>query len=75
MLCLEERESAISRGATILGEITGYANFSDAFDFTSPAEDCVARVKTIEMALQQAEPLLNLSIISMPMGPQQLLMT
>ncbi|WP_422110575.1 beta-ketoacyl-[acyl-carrier-protein] synthase family protein, partial [Citrobacter werkmanii] len=54
VLCLEERESAISRGATILGEITGYANFSDAFDFTSPAEDCVARVKTIEMALQQA---------------------
>ena len=55
VLCLEERESAIARGATILGEITGYANFSDAFDFTSPAEDCLARVKTIQMALQQAD--------------------
>lgn len=54
VLCLEERESAIARGATIYGEITGYANFSDAFDFTSPAEDGVARVKTIQAALQQA---------------------
>lgn len=54
VVCLEERDSAIARGAVILGEITGYANYSDAFDFTSPAEDCVARIKTIEMALQQA---------------------
>ncbi|HDN2512879.1 TPA: beta-ketoacyl-[acyl-carrier-protein] synthase family protein [Providencia rettgeri] len=55
VVCLEEHDSAIARGAVILGEITGYANYSDAFDFTSPAEDCVARVKTIEMALQQAK--------------------
>lgn len=55
VLCLEERESALSRGATILGEITGYANFSDAWDFTSPAGDCLARVKTITEALHQAQ--------------------
>jgi len=54
VLCLEERESALVRGATILGEITGYANFSDAYDFTSPAEDCLARVHTIMQALHQA---------------------
>ena len=54
VLCLEERESALSRGATILGEITGYANFSDAYDFTSPAEDCLARVATITHALKRA---------------------
>lgn len=54
VLCLEERDRALARGATILGEITGYANFSDAFDFTSPADDCVARIKTIQMALKQA---------------------
>ncbi|KNC95636.1 beta-ketoacyl-[acyl-carrier-protein] synthase family protein [Trabulsiella odontotermitis] len=54
VLCLEERESALARGATILGEITGYANFSDAWDFTSPADDCLARVQTITHALQQA---------------------
>ncbi|STB68624.1 acyl carrier protein [Citrobacter freundii] len=55
VLCLEERDSALARGATILGEITGYANFSDAWDFTSPAENCLARVKTINEALCQAK--------------------
>ncbi|MBE4854624.1 beta-ketoacyl-[acyl-carrier-protein] synthase family protein [Enterobacter pasteurii] len=54
VLCLEEREGAIARGATILGEVTGYANFSDAWDFTSPAEDCLAREHTITCVLQQA---------------------
>lgn len=54
VLCLEERDRALARGATILGEITGYANFSDAWDFTSPADDCLARVQTITHALQQA---------------------
>lgn len=54
VLCLEERESALARGAPILGEICGYGNFSDAFDFTAPAEDKIARVKTIRRALEQA---------------------
>lgn len=54
VVCLEERESAIARGATILGEIVGYGNFSDATDFTAPAEDKLARVATIQFALQQA---------------------
>ncbi|MBU9849018.1 beta-ketoacyl-[acyl-carrier-protein] synthase family protein [Rahnella aceris] len=54
VLCLEDREIALARGATILGEITGYGNFSDAVDFTAPAEDKLARVKTIQAALKQA---------------------
>ena len=54
VLCLEEMESAQARGATILGEITGYGNFSDARDFTAPAEDMLARIKAIESALEQA---------------------
>jgi 3-oxoacyl-[acyl-carrier-protein] synthase II len=54
VLCLEEREAALERGAHILGEIKGYGNFSDAFDFTAPAGDKVARVKTIQQALTQA---------------------
>ncbi|EMB4325071.1 beta-ketoacyl-[acyl-carrier-protein] synthase family protein [Pluralibacter gergoviae] len=55
VLCLEERDAALARGATVLGEIKGYGNYSDAFDFTAPAADKVARVKTIERALAQAE--------------------
>ena len=54
VVCLEERESAIARGANILGEILGYGNFSDAYDFTAPAEDKIARVQTIRHALEQA---------------------
>ncbi|HIF6628237.1 beta-ketoacyl-[acyl-carrier-protein] synthase family protein [Serratia ureilytica] len=54
VLCLEEREAALARGATILGEIKGYGNFSDAFDLTAPAEDPQAKVKTIRRALEQA---------------------
>lgn len=54
VVCLEARESALSRGAVILGEISGYGNFSDAVDFTAPAEDKLARIKTIQTALTQA---------------------
>ncbi|QHM94155.1 beta-ketoacyl-[acyl-carrier-protein] synthase family protein [Kosakonia sacchari] len=51
ILCLEERESALARGATILGEIKGYGNFSDGVDFTAPAQDKLSRVSTIKKAL------------------------
>lgn len=54
VLCLEEREAALARGATILGVVKGYGNFSDAFDLTAPAEDPQAKVKTIRWALEQA---------------------
>lgn len=54
VLCLEEIEHAILRGANILGEITGYANYSDAFDMTAPAEDLKARHMTIVSALNDA---------------------
>lgn len=51
IICLEEREAALSRGATILGEIKGYGNFSDAFDFTAPAEDKLSRISAINKAI------------------------
>lgn len=55
VLCLEDLDRALKRNARILGEITGYGNFSDAFDFTAPAEDMAARVLSIEAALKQAK--------------------
>lgn len=54
VLCLEDYEHAVERGARILGEITGYGNYSDATDFTAPAEDMASRVRSIEHALKQA---------------------
>ncbi|BEM85520.1 3-oxoacyl-ACP synthase (plasmid) [Serratia marcescens] len=51
VLCLEERESAISRGAAILGEIKGYGSYSDAFDFTAPAHDRLSRIAAIQKAI------------------------
>ncbi|MBI2308429.1 MAG: beta-ketoacyl-[acyl-carrier-protein] synthase family protein [Rhodocyclales bacterium] len=53
-VCLEDMESAQARGATILAEIVGYGNYSDAFDMTAPAPDLEARVACIERACRQA---------------------
>ncbi len=54
ILCLEEYDSAIKRGARILGEIVGYGNFTDASDITAPAEDMLARVAAIQKAVADA---------------------
>jgi len=54
MLCLEDMEHAQARGARILGEVTGYGNYSDAFDMTAPAADMRARIQSIRRACDQA---------------------
>jgi 3-oxoacyl-[acyl-carrier-protein] synthase II len=54
ILCLEDMEHARQRNARILGEITGYGNFSDAYDMTAPAADLRARVQSIRSACDQA---------------------
>jgi len=54
VLCLEDYDSARGRGAPILGEITGYGNYSDAYDLTAPALDREARVRAIRSALADA---------------------
>ncbi|KEA54243.1 3-oxoacyl-ACP synthase [Mangrovibacter sp. MFB070] len=54
ILCLEERETALARGAQILGEIKGYGNYSDAFDFTAPAPDKRARIAAMQQAIAQS---------------------
>jgi 3-oxoacyl-[acyl-carrier-protein] synthase II len=54
VLCLESYDHAVARGARILGEITGYANFSDSYDMTAPAADLQARRHAIEASLAMA---------------------
>lgn len=53
MVCLEDYDNAVARGATILAEIVGYANYSDCHDMTAPAEDLLARVNVIKDLCQQ----------------------
>jgi 3-oxoacyl-[acyl-carrier-protein] synthase II len=54
VLCLEDLDHALARNATILGEVTGYANCSDAHDMTAPADDMQARVQVIRRSLANA---------------------
>lgn len=54
VVCLEEYDSAVRRGANILAEIRGYASFSDGENMTRPAEDVSCRARAISHALIQA---------------------
>lgn len=54
VVCLEDLESAEARGATILAEVIGYGNYSDAYDMTAPAPDLEARIACIGRACRQA---------------------
>jgi 3-oxoacyl-[acyl-carrier-protein] synthase II len=53
-LVLEEREAALSRGATLLGEVLGYGRTCDAFHITAPAEGGYGAVACMEAALADA---------------------
>ena len=54
MLVIETLESARSRGATILGEIVGYGQTTDAFHITAPPEDGSGAARAIRKALEDA---------------------
>ena len=54
VLCLEDYDTAVARGAKILAEISGYGNASDAHDFTAPAPDGGGRIQAIKRALANA---------------------
>ncbi len=54
VVILESLESAEKRGATILGELVGYAANSDAFHMTSPSEGGEGAAACIQLALQDA---------------------
>jgi 3-oxoacyl-[acyl-carrier-protein] synthase II len=58
VVVLEELSAAQKRGATIYGEIIGYASNSDAFHITAPQPDGLGARDAIMMAMQDA--MLNL---------------
>lgn len=54
MIVLESLEHARARGAPILGEISGYAQTTDAYHITAPAEGGVGAQRAIRLALEDA---------------------
>ncbi len=54
VLVLEEAQAARTRGASILGEILGYAATADAHHLTAPEPDGRGPRRAIELALQDA---------------------
>ena len=55
MLILESEEHAISRGATILGELAGYGATNDAYHVTQPAEGGSGAVLAMRLAIEDAK--------------------
>jgi 3-oxoacyl-[acyl-carrier-protein] synthase II len=54
-LILEERDSAIARGANIVAEICGYAANSDAHHITAPAPEGRGAARCMMMCLEEGE--------------------
>ncbi len=54
MLVLEDEEAARERGATILGEVAGYASTTDAHHLTAPEPSGGPQSRAIELALRDA---------------------
>jgi 3-oxoacyl-[acyl-carrier-protein] synthase II len=54
VLLLEERESALARGARIYAEVAGYGISGDAFHISSPSENGDGAVRAMRQALETA---------------------
>jgi len=55
MLILESLEHAQARGATILGELSGYGTTDDAHHISAPAENGAGAAMAMKLALQNAD--------------------
>jgi beta-ketoacyl-acyl-carrier-protein synthase II len=54
ILVLEDREHAEARGASILAEVTAYAQSADAFHVTQPSEGGEGAARAMRLALKKA---------------------
>ncbi len=54
VVVLEERESALRRGAKIYAEVVGYGMSGDAYHITAPTEDGSGAVRVMQMTLRKA---------------------
>ena len=54
VLVLEEREHALARGATIHGELLGYAAAADAYHITAPEPSGDGAIRCVRRALERA---------------------
>jgi 3-oxoacyl-[acyl-carrier-protein] synthase II len=55
VLILEERDSALARGANVLAEIVGYATNSDAYHITSPSPEGQGAAKCMQKCLEDGD--------------------
>jgi 3-oxoacyl-[acyl-carrier-protein] synthase II len=55
MIVLEDRESALERGAPILAEMVGYGTSSDAFHLIQPSPDGEGAIRAVKMALARSK--------------------